>query len=146
MPIEALHRIQIEQVGKGVDIRSSVKYATGFQENYPSQTYGSLESARKNTIVKTLAWMAMEKINQGISLGGTLILAWDISDILMHSTINPKHAIIGIGAAAIGYAGNLVKADSGEEATRNSQLVESIVEIRDSQLSSLDRTKPYILD
>lgn len=146
MPIEARHRVQIDQGGEGVKIRSSVSYATGFQENHPPQTYTSIESARKRTITKTLAWMAMERINQGLSFGGTLILAWDLSDVLMHSMVNPKHILVGVGAATIGYVGNLVKGDSGEEATRNSQLVQSIEEIRESQLSSFDRVKPYVLD
>ncbi len=146
MPIEAKHRVQIEQTGGRVDIRSSVSYANGFREIHPTQTYPSIDSARKRTIARTLAWVALEKVNQGTSLGGTLILAWNISDILMHSTIDPKHAIVGIGAAAIGYVGNLVRADSSEEATRNSQLVQAIEEIRSSPLSSFDQIKPYTLD
>jgi len=146
MPIEALHRIQITQGTSGVDIRSTVRYANGFEENHPRLSYSSLDRARKGTIVRTLAWMAIEKINRGIEVGGAILLGLDIGNAAMYNKPDLNHALVGLGAAAFTYISGYTKSDAGEEAIRNSQLVQSIEEIRGSHLSTLDQRKPYVLD
>ncbi len=146
MSIEARHRIKINQTPTGIDIQSSVRYANGTQEDHSPKAYTNLDSARKRTIARTLAWMAIEKLNQVIETSGVLLFAIDAADIIAHNSLDLRHAVVGMGATAFSFIGNLVKKDSEEEAIRHSQLVQSLEQLKGSQTSSVDHFKPYVID